>query len=188
MRSFSIIFIIVLIALCTACVNDLADVKALTEEPNFKEEVAKDVKIFYSDSAKIKVIINAPTLKRHTEKTISSDEFPDGIYVEFMGESGHVTSWLEADYAVKSSLEQEIVVRENVKFYNKNNDMLETSELNWDESTGIVHTDKFVKITQPSRQDTSYGFGLVTNEEFSRFEIEKFQGVKNADQIKKNIK
>jgi len=75
-------------------------------------------------------------------------------------------------------------VKENVKFYNDNNDILETSELIWNELTGVVHTDKFVKISQPSRRDTSYGYGFVTDEKFTRFEIKNFRGVKNADKIK----
>lgn len=174
--------------LLIACVNDLADVKALTDDNiNFKEEVAKDVKIYYSDSAQVKVIINAPTLKRYTEKTITNDEFPDGLLVEFMDNNGNVQSWLEADYAIKTSLAKEVTVKDNVKFYNKQNDKLETSELVWDEAEGMIYTDKFVKISQPSRRDTSYGFGFVTDEKFTRFEIEKYQGVKNADKLKESI-
>lgn len=166
------------------CVNDINDIKALVEENNFKEETAKDVKIYYSDSAQVKVIIKAPTLIRHTERSVTNDEFPDGVLVEFMDDNGKIISWLESDYAVKSSLDNEVVVKENVKFYNSANDLLETSELNWNELTGVVHTDKFVKISQPSRRDTSYGYGFVTDESFTRFEIEKYRGVKNADKIK----
>ncbi len=171
----------------TACVNDLADVKALTEEPNFKQEVAKDVRIFYSDSAQVKVIINAPTLRRFKEKSIINDEFPDGVLVEFMDDNGNVTSWLEADYAIKASADKEVTVKENVKFYNTEDDKLETSKLIWNESDGTVYTDKFVKISQPSRRDTSYGYGLITDEKFSKFEILQFHGVKNAEQLKKNL-
>lgn len=183
-RSTYSILALGLILCLVACVNDLNDIKALVEESNFKEETATDVKIYYSDSAVVKVIINAPTLIRHTERSVTTDEFPDGVLVEFMGDNGNIISWLESDYAVKSSLDNEVVVKENVKFYNDNNDMLETSELNWNELTGVVHTDKFVKISQPSRRDTSYGFGFITDEKFTRFEIEKFQGVKNSEKIK----
>jgi len=167
-----------------ACVNDINDIKALVEESDFKEETAKDVKIYYSDSAQVKVIINAPTLIRHNERSVTKDVFPDGVLVEFMDENGNITSWLEADFAVKSSLESEVVVKENVKFYNTDKDKLETSELNWNESTGVVHTDKFVKISQPSRRDTSYGYGFITDQKFSRFEMGKYRGVKNADKLK----
>jgi len=180
---YSIISAMMVLGL-VACVNDMSDIKALVEESNFKEETAIDVKIYYSDSAQVKVIINAPTLVRHTERSVTNDEFPDGVLVEFMGDNGKIISWLESDYAVKSSLDNEVVVKENVKFYNDNNDILETSELIWNELTGVVHTDKFVKISQPSRRDTSYGYGFVTDEKFTRFEIKNFRGVKNADKIK----
>ena len=174
--------------LLSSCVNDMAEVKALLEDENYKQEVAKDVKIYYSDSAKVRVIINAPTLKRFNENSVITDEFPDGVLVEFLDDNQGVTSWLESDYAIKTSRNSEVTVRENVKFYNSANDKLESSELIWNEDTGEVYTDKFVKISQPSRKDTSYGFGFKTDEKFTRFEIEKFQAVKSAEMLEQDIK
>lgn len=184
MRYFLILLILIVYS---ACVNDMDEVRALTESPDFKEEIAKDVKIYYSDSALVKVIIKAPTLKRIADRSKIIDEFPDGLLVEFLDERQVVTSWLESDYAIKSSMESEVTVRENVVFYNAQNDKLETSELIWNESTGEVYTDKFVKISQPLRRDTSYGFGFKTDEKFERFEIEKFQGIKNSEMIENQI-
>lgn len=170
------------------CVNDMDDVKALFDETDYKQEVAKDVKIYYSDSAQVRVIINAPTLRRFNENSVITDEFPDGVLVEFLDENQGVTSWLESDYAIKTSRNSEVTVRENVQFYNSANDKLETSELVWNEDTGEVYTDKFVKISQPSRRDTSYGFGFKTDEKFTRFEIEKFQAVKSAEALDKAVR
>jgi len=89
---YSIISAMMVLGL-VACVNDMSDIKALVEESNFKEETAIDVKIYYSDSAQVKVIINAPTLVRHTERSVTNDEFPDGVLVEFMGNHLSIMRW-----------------------------------------------------------------------------------------------
>lgn len=170
---------------CISCVNSLDDVENLVSDVNLSEEIAKEVRILYSDSALVRVIVNAPLLVRSFEKSVSVDRFPDGILVEFLNDNGKPQSWLEADYAEKSSRSDEVIARDNVVFYNEQQDKLETSELIWNEASGEVYTDKFIKISQPSKKDTSYGIGFKTNETFTRFEIKKYQAIKNADILKK---
>jgi hypothetical protein len=42
-------------------------------------------------------------------------------------------------------------------------------------------------ITQPERGDTSYGYGFVANNDFTRFEIQKNSGKMNIDDITKEL-
>lgn len=164
------------------------EVQSLFSEEDLSIEMAKDVKITYSDSARVKIIISSPLRKRLIEKGNAKDEFPEGIFVEFLDEMETPKSWLEADYAILNNKEGKIFVRENVKFYNTRNDKLETSELTWDQSTGQMYTEKFVRISQPSKRDTSYGYSFNSNEDFSKFEIYNFQAVKNAKTIESSLR
>ncbi len=170
-----------------SCTNDTAEVRSLFSTDDLKVELVKDVEIFYSDSARVKIIIKSPEMRRYVEYSYSNDEFPEGIYVEFLDENQRPVSWLESKYAIRSNKERKIYVRDSVVFYNSANDKLTTSELIWDEGAGEIYTDKFVRISQPAKRDTSYGYGFKANEDLSRFEILNFQAVKNAKTLKESF-
>ncbi len=172
---------------CFSCTNDKKEVEALFTEEDLKVEVVKDVEIFYSDSAQVKIVIRSPIMKRFVEHSYSNDEFPEGIFVEFMNDKQQAVSWLESKYAIRSNKERKIYVRDSVVFYNRDQDKLTTSELIWDEGAGEIYTDKFVRISQPAKRDTSYGYGFKANEDLSRFEILNFQAVKNAKVLQENF-
>jgi LPS export ABC transporter protein LptC len=136
-----------------------------------KKDVGTDVKIIYSDSGNIKLVIEAPVLHRYSSYGEPKDVFPKGILVTFMDANKQPMSWLKADYAERSTKDRVMIAKGNVKFYNVSNDALRTSELKWDEALRLITTEKFVKITQPSRQDTIFGMGLKTDYEFKHMEI-----------------
>lgn len=184
-------FLIATITICTisACSNDMKDVEALISGAGVGKEVASDVEIFYSDSAVVRIKITAPTLVRHIGQSSQDEEFPDGLLVEFYNNKKRPYSWLKADYGMRDVLKKRIVTKGNVEMYNRKNEKLMTSELIWDEGEEILYTEKFVKIIQPESQDTSTGFGFVTNQDFTRFEIKKKGSASlNIERLKEDLK
>jgi len=157
----------------SSCTTDLAEVNAITDTEIFKQEEAKFVTILYSDSADVKVRITADKMIRHLSKSNPRDEFPEGIFVEFLDGNGTPYSWLIADRAVRYDRQNEVIARGNARFYNKKKETLTSTELIWDEDKSILRTNKYVRITRPMRRDTSYGFGFEANEEFTLFTIKK---------------
>lgn len=183
-----ILLLLLCLSIILSCTNDIKDVNNTSTNRESLSEIAKDVEILYSDSAVVKVRIKSPTLKRYTVKGETYDEFPDGLLVEFMDDNQRVKSWLEADYAVRKDREQKIYMESNVQLYNKNNDKLETEALVWDEGIKEIYTSRTVKISQPSRGDTSLGHGFKADQEFTRFEIKrKFSAIKNVDDLTKDL-
>lgn len=169
-RIFSFLTIVLI---STSCANNLSEVDALTKPMALQQEEATGVKILYSDSATVKVRITADRMIRHTDKSNPRDVFPDGIFVEFLSENGQPYCWLESDWAERDERDHIITARGNVNFYNRKKETLTSTELIWDEESSILSTEKFVRIIQPERGDTSYGYGFVTNEEFNQFEIKR---------------
>jgi LPS export ABC transporter protein LptC len=149
----------------------MEDINTLDTKYDIKKDVGTDVKIIYSDSGNVKLIIEAPLLHRYNDYTEPKDIFPNGIFITFMDDNKKPMSWLKADYAERLVRQKSMIAKGNVKFYNVNNDALRTAELKWDENNKSISTEKFVKITQPSRQDTIYGMGLITDYEFKKMEI-----------------
>lgn len=171
-----------------SCASENKDTKVNISKKEALAEIAKEVEILYSDSAIVKVKIISPTMKRYNLKNESYDEFPDGLLVEFLDENKRVTSWLEADYAIRKDKEKKIYVENNVVLYNKRNDKLETEALIWDEGLEEIYTSRPVKISQPERGDTSYGHGFRADQEFNRFEIKKkFSAIKNVEDFTKDL-
>lgn len=164
-----IIFILTLIS----CSNDIDQINRLVEEKNIKIERASDVELIYSDSAVVQVKVLSPELIRHLDKNNPIDEFPIGIHVNFYDDYQRVSSYLDAKYALRMEKDKQIIVRDSVVFYNKKNEKLETNELIWNEKEGSITSEKFVMITRPEQGDTIMGYGIIANEDFSRFEIKR---------------
>jgi len=183
-------YIVMLFILTTlvSCVTKMEDIDDLTEKHEASVEVATNVEVLYSDSAQIKVKVSGPTMNRYLDKTNPREEFPDGVHVEFYGEDGEITSWLDADYAVRETKKSRIITRQNVNLYNAKQEKLETWELIWDEKNDRVYTERFVMISQPERGDTSYGYGFEANNDFTRFEIQKNSGKMNIEDVTKELK
>ena len=170
MRQFFILFV-ALFAI-SSCVNDLADVDKLFQASDPGVEIAKDVEVMYSDSARVRVIIQGPTLVRHLDKINPHDEFTEGVHVDFLDDAGLVESTLDAIYGVRYSRDHKIIVRDTVDHVvleSVRGEKLETSELIWNEKEGTVHTDKFVKITKPDEVIFAYGFRA--KQDFSEYTL-----------------
>ncbi len=178
MRWLYLIFILMSIS----CSTKVGDVDAFLDDKfNANLEEGTNVRIIYSDSAKIKLIVNAPSLLRYNEEGSTSDVFPKGIMIEFVNDENQTDSWLKAESAIRESRTKKITARGNVIFYNARNEKLETPELIFDEQQRIVYTDKLIRISQAEKGDTTYGFGFRANQSFTVFEIkQKVQGKLNV--------
>lgn len=178
------ILIVISFLAMMSCTNDVKDVDALFVGADLNKEHAEVVEILYSDSSMVRIKIEAPKMTRHLEKSNMYDEFPEGLKVTFYNDNGKPSSWLEAGYAIKRENEGKVYVKEDVVVYNSRNDKLRTIELIWDENEKTISTEKAVKIMQPSIGDTLFGYGVIANEDFTRFEIKRnVSAIKNYDEL-----
>lgn len=166
---FSMVFL--LFFACTTKEEEINELFSADLNENLR--IGKNIRIIYSDSAVIRLVVNAPEMLQYESQNESKDEFPKGVLLEFMGADNTVNSWLKAETAIRESRTQKITARGNVVFYDSKNQKLETPELIYDMNTRIVYTDKLVRISQAEKGDTTYGFGFKANESFTIFEIKK---------------
>jgi len=174
-QSLSLLFVSSVILL-SSCVNKEADINDLFPEQQDDSEYAYNGYLLYSDSAEIKVRLEYDVLRKFRKDGQPMSEFPEGIYVEFYDQYQNPTSWLVANYALRNDRVGNMVARDSVVLYNSDQDKLETSELEWNEKESLIETEKFVRISQPMKGDTSYGYGFRAKQDFSEFEIGKFSG------------
>ena len=180
--------LIIILLLLVSCNKSTKEIDELFKNKTIALEKADNIKLLYSDSAKILLILESPHMRTTEKSGKKIIEYPSGIKISFLDEKGVTSSWLEADRAVNKIKDKLFIASGNVKLYNDNNDKLETSELIWDEKKEILYTKKFIKITQPHKGDTIYGYGFESNKEFTEFEIKRRMSGKIADDILKDLK
>ncbi|MCB0756313.1 MAG: LPS export ABC transporter periplasmic protein LptC [Flavobacteriales bacterium] len=160
----------------TGCVNDLQQVEAIMEDELKPVEVADSVQIVYSDSAMLKVILEA----NHLERFLGENpylEMTQGVHVRFFNNMGQVESELRSNYAVSYENTDIMEAKEDVVVVNKEGETLNTEHLIWEEKTERIHTEEFVKIT--TEDEVIFGHGFESNQDFTKYRIKKIKGTIN---------
>lgn len=168
------------------CKNDENAAEKPISDEDVSTEIAKEVEILYSDSARVRVRITAPELLNRVNRESPKQEFLKGIKVEFLDENLNVTSILTAKTAYREEFKKHIIARDSVVLLSKNQERLETNELYWNEEQELLTTEKFVKITKPG--EVIFGYGLDANQDFSHWTIRVPTGRIKAGNIENELK
>ena len=182
---FPIVFSFLIITLAS-CENDLAEVNQAISQDDLKYETMRDVELLYSDSAILRVKVMGDKMLRYLDTQIPTQEFPEGIEVDFYDLNGRTQSVLTSKYAIRYEKKNEIIVKDSVVWKSKRNERLETEELIWDEKQNKVYTKKFVKITRP--EEIVYGYGFEADQDFTRWEINAITGRIKVDGLSDEFK
>jgi LPS export ABC transporter protein LptC len=170
-------------AFLSSCENDIAEVNEITSatQQQLPLESGKNVEMLYSDSAIVRAKLTTPQMDRYMGKK-NYMEMPKGMLVIFYNNFGVEENRLKADYGVgydNGKGMDKMEAKRNVQVINMKGDKLETEHLTWDATTKEIYTEKFVKIT--TKEEVIWGEGLKANQDFSKYEILKPQGVIQVD-------
>lgn len=146
-------------------------------------EYAEKVTIDYTDSGRLRARVYSPILTAVKSKRNPYLLMKKGLKVDFYDKVGVLESYMTAEYGVSYRDEKKVIVRRNVEILNVKGETLNTEELIWDQETGTIRTDKFVKITGVDQITT--GTGLVSNQSFTDWEIINYAGTINLPNDKK---
>ena len=164
-----------ILAMLFACSSDLEKIKEIqiTTDEAYPVETLQNAKLMYSDSAIVRVILNATQMDRYVGDEPYL-EITKGLKVQFFNPSGSKESGLTAQYAKIDEEKNLMEAKNTVKVKNVNGDLLETEHLVWNEKTEMVYTEEFVKIT--TKDEVIYGEGLESNQDFTKYTIKKISG------------
>ena len=139
----------------------------------------KDLNTLYSDSAQAKF-----KLKSEIYQVFASGEekYPKGLYMDiFSTDNDTVTASFKANYVIKYEKENYFLATGNVVLFNYNTgDELRTEELFWYPNEEKFTSEKFVTIKTGNELHT--GEGMVSNQDFSNYEILKPSGIIEVDE------
>lgn len=156
-----------------SCTNDLDEVEKLTSRVQPTKDIGENVKIIYSDSAQVRLILESPILEKFNSHSESKEVYKGGVKISFLNRNKEVTAWLTADEVIREPRQNRLKAVGNVVIENTAMDKMQTSEIIYEEGTKKIYSNKFIRITRPSKADTIYGLGFMTDREFKRFEIKK---------------
>jgi len=139
----------------------------------------KDVVTLYSDSAKVRIRLEAQT---QLEFESGDRKFPDGVYIEFFEKDGTKSSTLKADRGEKIAKDNLYKAEGNVVVISLlDGDELNTEELYWSPVREEIFTDKFVTIRSEGEIHT--GEGMTAAQDFSTYSITKPTGTLTIDDL-----
>jgi LPS export ABC transporter protein LptC len=167
------IFVLLLAASLTSCVNDPAVVNSFSKNAKIPLQTVNNVDLLYSDSAKLKVHMTAPVMEEFGGVN-PYEEFAQGVKVEFYNDSQTVNSYLTANYAINKKREQIMEAKNDVVVVNIKGEKLNTEHLVWNGKTRRIHTEAGVKIT--TKDQVIIGTGLDSDERFEEYEIKNITG------------
>lgn len=174
------LFIALLFHSCDMSVEKEKVEKILND--TFFTEQAENVEMHYSDSGTLKAIIYAPTLERHpVEEPFTI--FDKGITSYFYGPGGNVENSIKSNYGISYDSKKIVELRNDVRVVNIQQEKLNTDKLIWDQNTGKIYTDAFVKITTP--ENIIFGEGFEANQDFSEYRIFKVKGTISVNEENK---
>lgn len=177
MRQFPNHFYILLVifTLISCVVENTPDFDP-TVQKDMSLEVAKEVEIFYSDSAKLKAKIDGRVMRRSVDRANPYDEFDEGVVVHFYNEEGVADSHLFSDYAIRYDNKNMVIARDpsGVVLTNTEGDSLISTELLWLNEENKITTDKFVYIRTADRK--IWGQGFESNMDFTKGKIRAVEG------------
>ncbi len=142
-------------------------------------EEINDVKLLYSEAAKLKVKLTTAKQFRY----INDDRrYPKPVNIVFYSPTGEEITTIRSDSGRYDKAKDVYVVMGNVVVVNKQKqEKLLTPELNWKPQTKKVFTDKRVTILSQLTGEKLYGIGLDANQDFSQYSIRKPTGIFNME-------
>lgn len=157
-----------------SCIPDQAEAARLQDNMSEQIEIAEQIETYWSDSARLRVLLRAPLMENVVDQKDPHQRFPEGLRVNFLNDFGDTTSVLTAKYGIYRERTSEVIVSDSVVWQSADQQKLETDELTWKEGTQQIETDRFVVITQPDY--IIYGYGLTAKQDFSDVRIKQVTG------------
>ena len=170
-----IILSIVCFVFIVSCESDLPKIKAITNTVLPPSISAEGFEMLISDSAVIRMKLQAPELIDHDKIKESYTEFPKGVRMEKYDAHMKVVTCITARYAKHYKDDDRWEVKNNVIAINIQGDTLKTEFMVWDSKKQKIYSDQYVKIIKKDNQ-TFTGTSFESDMNFSAYELKGMKG------------
>ncbi|NLZ72547.1 MAG: LPS export ABC transporter periplasmic protein LptC [Bacteroidales bacterium] len=175
-RSITVLLGAVMLLLFNFCSRNKTPVAdAIVERDSLAVMQTSKMTTLISDSGVIRYKIDADEWLIFDKKNPPYWAFEKGVYLEQFDSIFQIEASIEADTAYYYDKKRLWELIGNVSIQNRKGEKFDTELLYWDERAEKVYSDAYVRIEQPDRIITGYGFD--SNQQMTIYTIRNIQGV-----------
>lgn len=163
-----------LAALC-ALAAGCTEIRDPQPDPNrfeLPQQELFDARITFYQNDAVAGILEAGRIRKFERQSMVL--LDSGVIMDFFNAEGRHTSKLWADSGRTDEARKSMVAMGNVIAKSDSGDMLETTELRWDNQSRQIRSDARVKLSTPT--DTVWGIGFVSDETMKNWRIDQPTG------------
>ena len=154
--------------------------EAITERDSLPSMATMDVVTYISDSGVTRYRMDADEWLVYDRKKPSYWAFEKGVYLEQFDSVFNVDARIKADTAYYYDKQKLWKLMGHVDIKNRKGERFNTELLYWNQATEKVYSDRFIRIEQPDRIITGYGFD--SNQQMTNYQIRNMGGVFYVDE------
>ena len=157
------------------CSCDLSTNKTENQAYHKEEPVGTgyNIRMLYTDSTRIKAILETPVYLDYSNLSLQHSEFPEGLKVTFFDELMNENIVL-ADFGTLYNATSIIDLVGNVSLTSSDGSVLNTEQLYWDANNDWIFTEKEFRFVGP--EYNVLASRLDNNKEFTKFQTGKLTG------------
>ncbi len=149
------LFCFFIVATTISCNNDLKEIQELNKKRLVPSGVAERINVKYTDSAKIKAILETEKMLDYTNVKFPFSHFPKKVKITVFNEGKkHI---ITADKATAYNKSGIINLQGNIKIKSEDGRVMETQQLYYDQKNNWFFTESYFKI---SDKNNSYFEGI----------------------------
>jgi LPS export ABC transporter protein LptC len=154
--------------------------KAITERDSLPIVSTSGVTTFVSDSGVVRYKVITEEWLMFDRKKPSYWAFEKGIYLEKFDSIFQVEASIKADTAYFYDKDKLWKLIGNVEIQNLKGESFDTELLYWNQNTGKVYSDKYIRIEQIDK--TIMGQGFESNQQMTDYKINNIEGIFYVDE------
>ena len=172
---------IVMLLLFSSCGGKKKELgEAITERDSLPSMATLGVVTYISDSGVTRYRMEAEEWLMYDRKRPSYWAFEKGVYLEQFDSLFNVDASIKADTAYFYDKPNLWKLMANVDIKNRKGERFNTELLYWNQATEKVYSDRFIRIEQPDRIITGYGFD--SNQQMTIYQIRNMGGIFYVDE------
>lgn len=172
---------IVMLLLFSSCGGKKKELgEAITERDSLPWMATLGVVTYISDSGVTRYRMEAEEWLMYDRKRPSYWAFEKGVYLEQFDSLFNVDASIKADTAYFYDKQKLWKLMGNVDIKNRKGERFNTELLYWNQATEKVYSDRFIRIEQPDRIITGYGFD--SNQQMTIYQIRNMGGIFYVDE------
>jgi LPS export ABC transporter protein LptC len=177
-------FLVLAVTLFFSCDDGSSILKQINQFNENPVGIAYDIRMTYTDSAKVKAILTAPINLDYTHLSFKYSEFPEGLKIIFYNDNNEENT-VVADYGILYNQTRIVDLQGNVVLLSNSGSRLETSQMYWDSEKEWLFTEQ--PFTFKSENEDMAATRLDTNKEFSKFQTGKLTGTMLVEEQKDSL-